>query len=177
MPFLVLTLWTLDARQFVQEHAISMYALLPAMQNADATVLLQAIDDLLEYYQYSEAKLARRLLWLGTFLRRAETVPLQDKQRVKERLDMFEDLLEQDEYVQKQRALGKEIGLAEGEVLASQRILVDIVSRRYPALTELARQRAARTRQTDALTEIIGLISVAPDEEMVRLILSSQSAA
>ncbi len=27
--FLVLALWTLDARQYVQEHAISMYTLLP----------------------------------------------------------------------------------------------------------------------------------------------------
>jgi hypothetical protein len=73
-------------------------------------------------------------------------------------LGMFEDLLEQDEYVQKQRAQGEEIGFAEGvkigmakgKVLAAQRILVDIVSRRFPSLTELARQRAARTKQTDA---------------------------
>ncbi len=41
--FLVLALWKLDARQYVQEHAISMYTLLPAMKNAHAEVLLQAI--------------------------------------------------------------------------------------------------------------------------------------
>lgn len=183
--FRVLPLWTLDARHYVQEHAVSMYTLLPAMRNADAGLLLQAIDDLVEYYKHSEAKLARRLLWLGTFLRRAEILPSQEKQKVKERLDMFEDLLEQDEYVQKQRALGEEIGLArgeeiglaKGEVLALQRTLVDIASRRFPALTELARQRAERTKQVDALSEIIGLIAVAPNEEMVRIILSSQPAA
>src|SRR5581483_5312271 len=122
----VVRLWTLDARQYVQAQEICMYTLLPAMKNADAQVLLQAIDGLVERFKENETKLAQRLLWLSTFLRRSDMVALEDKQRVEERLDTFEQLLEQDEFVRKQRALGEEAG----EVKEARRILVRVVNRR-----------------------------------------------
>ena len=72
---------------------------------------------------------------------------------------------------------GKEEGIVEGEVQSAQHILVDIVSRRYPDLREMAQQKAARTKNVDVLYEVIGLLSVAPSEEMVRFILTSPPAA
>ncbi|MBV9231811.1 MAG: hypothetical protein JOZ18_21055 [Chloroflexi bacterium] len=175
--FLVIGLLTLDARQFVQKHAISIYPLLPAMDNADAQLLLQVIDEMVECYQDNEAKLERHLLWFSIFLRRTDTVSPPDKLKVRERLNTFERLLEEDEWVQRQRKLGeekgREKGREEGRVLSSQQTLVDVVSWRYPSLVALAQQRAAQLTQIDTLSEVIRLLVLAPDEETARFILNT----
>ena len=171
------SLWTLDAQQYVAEHALCMYVLLPAMRNANASLILQAIEELLEYYRDRESQLARRLLWLSIFLRRAEALPAADKQRVKERINMFDELFEQDEFVRKQRALGEEMGFARGEAQASRRILVHIVRSRFPALAELAQHKAERMNQVAAIEEITVLLATISDEAIAREILSAPSAA
>jgi len=171
--FRVLPLWMLDARQYVAEHAVSVYTLLPMMAHIDAHMLLQAIDELIEYCQGDDSKLARRLLWLSVFLKRAETMPLVEKTRVEERLEMFDELLEQDEFVQKQRARGRQ----EGKIEEAQEVLVNYVSIRYPSLTTLARQRAEATSQQAQLQNILNRIFAAPDEATVRSLLSTSSSA
>ena len=71
---------------------------------------------------------------------------------MRQRLDIFDKLLEENDFVLKQRALGEEQGLTkgreqglatgreqgkiDGEVEASQQILLDILQARYPALAE-----------------------------------------
>lgn len=114
---------------------------------------------------------------------------MRDKQFIEERIDAFEQLFEEDEFVRKQRMIGerigfskgkeegKEEGLIEGEIQATQCILVDFVSRRYPDLRGIAQQKAARTKSVDALYEVIGLLSVAPSEDMARFILTTPPAA
>jgi len=170
-------LWTLDAQEYVAEHARCMYVLLPAMRNVDANLILQAIEELLEYYRDKESQLARRLLWLSIFLKRAEALPPADKQRVKERINMFDELFEQDEFVRKQRALGRAEGEAIGEVRASQRMLVNIVRGRFPALVELAQQKAEHMYQVAGIEEIALLLATISDETIARQILSAPSAA
>ncbi len=68
-------------------------------------------------------------------------------------------------------------GETEGEILALQKMLVNIVSKRFPTLKELAQKRVECTKQVDALYEITSLLAVAPDEATVRLILTSQPMA
>ncbi len=190
--FRVLPLWDMNGRQYVEQHKVSMYTLLPMMQDVNATMLLQAIDELIEYCKGDESKLDRRLLWLSTFLRRAEVMPPLEKQRVQERLKMFDELLEQDEFVKKQRERGLQEGLQkglqegrreglqeglqEGKLEAFQMILVDIVKRKFPSLEDLAQRRAAQTRQVDALREVINLVSAVNDENIVRVILNPSAA-
>ena len=190
--FRVLPLWDMDGRQYVEQHKVSMYTLLPMMQDVNATMLLQAIDELIEYCKGDESKLDRRLLWLSTFLRRAEVMPPLEKQRVQERLKMFDELLEQDEFVKKQRERGlqeglqqglqegrqegRQEGLQEGKLEAFQMILIDIVRRKFPSLEDLAQRRAAQTRQVDALREVINLVSAVNDENIVRVILNPSAA-
>ena len=72
--FRVVSLWTVDGRQFVEDHAISMYTLLPTMKNVDARVLQQAIDEMIQYYGDDERKLARHIFWFQLFLRRSEMI-------------------------------------------------------------------------------------------------------
>jgi len=174
--FRVLPLWLLDARQYVAEHDVSMYTLLPMMDHIDANMLLQAIDELIEYCKGNDSKLARRLLWLNVFLRRAETLPLVEKTRVEERLEMFDELLEQDEFVQRQRVRGRQEGKIEGKIEEAQEVLINYVSIRYPSLTSLARQRAEAITQQAQLQNILNRIFAAPDEATVRSILSSSSS-
>ena len=182
--FRVLPLWILNAKKFIERRAFRMYPLLPTMENVDAPTLLQAVEELIEYYQNDNAPLARRLLWFSTLLRKSTTVSPEDKLRVQERLSMYDNLLEQDAFVRKQkelgreegrelgRELGREEGKEEGEVKASQKILVDLVTIRYPSLVELASQKAMTIRNAGALQEVIKIIVAIPDEETVRHILS-----
>jgi hypothetical protein len=158
-----------------------MYPLLPAMKNTDAGLLMRAIDELVESYKHNEARLARHLLWFSVFLRRTDTISTQDKLKVEDRLNTFEYLLEHDEYVQKQRALGEQIGReqglklgrVEGEIEAMQQILLDIVKKRYPNLVELAQQRTATVQKVDALRTAIGLMTDTSDETTARAVLDS----
>ncbi|MBV9689400.1 MAG: hypothetical protein JO202_06790 [Ktedonobacteraceae bacterium] len=167
------SLWTLDARQYLDEHVRSMYVLLPAMRNANANLILQAIEELLEYYRDNESQLARRLLWLSIFLRRAEALPPADKQRVQERINMFDELFEQDEFVRKQRALGRE----EGKMEDSRELLTEIVQARFPSLADLAKQKAQRITKLAEIHELIRTISTVSDEKIAWHVLSSPPAA
>lgn len=96
-----------------------------------------------------------------------------DKKNVLQRLDVFDQLLEEDEFVQQQRALGRD----EGKVEEAQQILINLVSRRFPTLTKLAQQKAERTLQLAALNETINSIADTFDEASARDILNSPSAA
>ncbi len=184
--FRTLELWKLDARRYVEEHVLSMYALLPTMQGADASFLLHAIDEMTE--QLSGTTLARQLLWMGTFLQRTEMVALQDKQRVEERLKMFDSLLEQNPYIQELkdrvateakaegRAEGRAEGEAEGEVKGLQVAVVEIVRRRFPALVDITQQRVERVRKPDVLSQFVGQISTAPDEATAAWLITTLAA-
>lgn len=88
-------------------------------------------------------------------------------------MDTFEYLLENDEFVQKQRALGFSQGKVEGELVATQQTLLVLVKKLYPSLVALAEQRAGQTQKVDALRTVIGLIVEAHDEATARAVLDS----
>jgi len=178
--FQVHKLWEYDAYSFVEERQIQMYAWLPAMENADARLLLHAIDEMVEYYQGNEAKLGEHLLWFSFFLRRAKLLSLQEQLLVEERLNTFQQLLEQDEWVRKQRALGEQIGLAKGEQIglakgkhALEETILTIIGMRYPSLLELARRNVASVEELDALRMAIKQVLSAPDEATARFVLTT----
>ena len=55
-------LWKMQAHQYVQDHVIAMYALLPTMEGADEDLLLHAIEELGQVYQSDTEKLANQLI-------------------------------------------------------------------------------------------------------------------
>jgi hypothetical protein len=167
----LLEFWTIDARQYVQEHVVCMYTMLAMMKNADVPLLWQAIDELVEYYRRDEAKLARRLLWFRTFLARATTMKREEKRQVEERLDVFDKLLEDSPFVQKQKALAKAQGEAQGELSTSQRILRDMLKKRYPALAEQMQTRIEQMRQPETLHDIILQLPEILDEQQAYSLL------
>ena len=197
--FLVIKLWEWQAADFVQNHAIPMYALLPTMAGANAEMLHKAIDEMVEYYQGREVQLAREIRWLGIMLRRAEIMPLAEKQEIEERLDMFDDLMERDPKMRKIRAQseargkaeglakgearGKAEGLAEGETRGKakgkaegkaeglQEAVVTVVEGRFPPLADLARQKVRRINTPDALSMMLRGLAAAPNEDAARTLL------
>lgn len=170
--FQVFPLWELDAEQYVREHAVFMYALLPTMDGADAHLLNQAIDEMIEYYKDDAEQLGQELKWMGIVLRRADIVPLEDKHKIEERLNMYDNLIEQDPKMKKMRAESE----AKGELRASQRMLVKVVNARFPALAELARQQVKHIDNPDTLDLLAQKIVTAPDENTARWLLSPTAA-
>ncbi len=92
---------------------------------------------------------------------------------MEEPVDVFEQLLEESSFVQKQRAIGKAEGKAEGELLMLRKVLVKIVAARYPALTELAQERALHIKQPDVLYELINMLLIGLNEKSIYAILSN----
>jgi predicted transposase YdaD len=186
--FQVLRLWQLEAEHFVQEHIVSMYALLPSMRGANEHLLSQALDELVQQYKGHETQLAQQLKWLGVLLRRAEIMSVEDQQAIQERLDMWDNLLEEDPYIQKKvakgvaegeargEAKGEARGEAKGEIRASQRMVIDLVDARFPSLVDLARQRVQKIKETEDLRQLGRQIAVAPDEATARRVLTSFAA-
>jgi hypothetical protein len=166
--FLTLPLFTLDAERYVREHVLCMYPLLPTMQGATGALIGQAMDELAELYQDDEVTLAQQFVWMELLLERTDTVSAQEKQIIQERLDMYDRLWEESPKVQKIRA--------ESEVQAMQRMLVSVVKARFPALTQLAQEQAVQINSPDTLDLLVQKIATAPDEDMVRWLLSPTAA-
>ena len=146
------------------------------MHGADEALLKQAIDELIEYYKHDDTKLARELRWLGILLRRTETVPLDDKRKVQERLDMWDSLTEQDPKMKQIRAQSKAEGKAEGELKASQGMVLALIDVRFPSLVELAKRHVKQVKDPETLTQLAKQIAIAPDEDTARSILVSYAA-
>lgn len=77
-----------------------MYALLPAMSGASAEMHVQAIDKMIQYYQGNEDELRDQLLCFGIMLRRAKMLPAADLEQVEERLNVYDQLIEEDPHLQ-----------------------------------------------------------------------------
>ncbi|MGH2497840.1 MAG: hypothetical protein ACRDIV_24320, partial [Ktedonobacteraceae bacterium] len=186
--FRVLPLWQLKAEQYFNKHAVVMYALLPTMEGADAPLLHKAIDEMVKYYQGDDTKLAQEFRWMGIVIRKVKTLPRADKREIQERLNMWDDLMEKDPKMRKIRkeseARGRTEGLKEGvekglkEGLAEglRKAIITAVRLRFPDLTELAQERIAQVNKPEKLNILVDQIAIAPDENMVRLLLDLVAA-
>ncbi|HLZ60366.1 MAG TPA: hypothetical protein VKR06_25750 [Ktedonosporobacter sp.] len=171
----IMGMWTLDGRSYVEKHLMCMYALLPTMGNVDAALLLQSIDEMVQYYKRSQAKLAHCLLWFTTFLDRTDTVTRQDKLEVEKRLNNFEQLIEESQWAQRHRAIwkmegkqeGKQEGLAEGILEGLQQAAMQVISTRFPALVSLAQPQVQQIKKVEELKQLLTQLLVANDEAVV----------
>jgi len=168
----VVRLWLFKARKYLDRHMVIMYALLPAMDGANYEILSRALDEMKEYYEGQPKTLGTHLLWFDTFLSRTDTVTLEDKGRVKNKMEQFDSLLEQSPYVQKKSAEAEERGIVEG----LQKAIVIIIKRRFPKLAELAQQQVTQINKPDFLDYLIEQVSTASDEEMIRQLLRPSAA-
>jgi hypothetical protein len=179
-----LPLFLEEAEYYVREHATCMYPLLPTMQGVNRILMKQAMDELATLYQEDNVTLAQQLVWMELLLERTEEIDLSEKAEIQKELKMYDPLWEDHPKVKKiraeseekgrvkGRAEGRTEGRTEGELRASQNILVNVVKARFPALAELARQKASQINKPDVLTYLIEQVSTAPDETVARWLLS-----
>jgi len=161
-----------EAEYYVREQITSMYPVLPTMQGTNHVLMKQAMEELAALYREDEVSLAQQFVWMELLLERTETIAPPEKAEIKKELKMYDPLWENHPKVKKIRAESK----AEGEIQASQRILVNVVKVRFPALAEMAQQKATEVNSPDILNYLIEQVSTAPDESMVRWLLSSPAA-
>jgi hypothetical protein len=85
---------------------------------------------------------------------------------------MWDSLIEQDPKMKQIRAESR----TEGEVRASQRMVLDLIEVRFPQLSETAKQSVKRIKKLEALRQLGRQLAVAPDEATARQVLSSYAA-
>ena len=94
--FLRIRLWEKDAREFLNTHVSATYFLLPAMKNADATLLGLAIEELAQRFQHDEIELGRHLTGLNLMLQQSEMMSDEESLATQEHLKHFEHLIKHD---------------------------------------------------------------------------------
>lgn len=159
----VVALWKLDAQEYLRKGIIAIYTFLPVMKGANASLLLQAIDEMKRHY--TKLQFGDHLTRFRTILERSKMLSEQDKQIVEGQLQTYDSLMDQSSYVQRKKV--------EGEVQGAQKIVVGIVEARFPALTELAQQRVTLIRSTELLNQLAKQIATVPDEAMARWVLDT----
>lgn len=183
--FLTLPLFTIEAEQYVRNHVVAMYPLLPTMKGANRAIIKRAVDELAELYREDEVTLAQQIIWMELLLERTDTVPLPEKPGIQEELKVYDPLWEENSKVRRMRAEseakgraeglaeGEAKGLAEGEAKGLQMALVSAVKVRFPELTELAQQTVVQINDTTGLDMLLKHVITAPDERTARWLLSS----
>jgi hypothetical protein len=162
LHYRVIALWTLDAQEYVQKRIIGMYTFLPGMKGANAPLLLQAIKDLEQ--RFARPQFIRHLRRFKRILQRSNMVSAQDKQIVEAHMDIHYDSLVDEEAQE---------WIARGKIEMAQKMIIDFVEARFPALTELAQERVTLIRNTDALSQLVKLVATAPDEATARWLLNT----
>lgn len=90
---------------------------------------------------------------------------------------MFNDLFEDDPFIQEKKAEGRAEGLAEGEARGVQTAVVTVVKGRFPALASLAEQQVKRVNQPEVFNMLLLQLSKAEDENLTRWLLETSTAA
>ena len=182
--FRILALWHLQAQQFLDKQAISMYALLPTMQGATYNVLKRALDEMKDGYGDKKKLLAEQILLFDVFLVRSDMVSPEDKEKIDKELEMFDSLLEESRLLRKKtaeaklrgEAEGKAEGKIEGKIEEAQQAILEIVQTRFPSLADEVQQKIVGIKELALLRSMIRQFSGAPDENVARSLLSPSTA-
>jgi predicted transposase YdaD len=180
LNFRILLLYKEDATKYVESHAISMYPLLPAMKQVDASLIRRACEEMKTFYQGQDAVFRDQIVWTKVFLDGNKTLTLEERQKIEEVLVMYglDRLWEENPRVQQTfaagEAKGKAEGKAEGQLEGLRSSVERVVNIRFPSLTELAHRKVASIMQPEALNILLEQFVAAPNEEAARRLLLPQ---
>src|SRR5260221_11885452 len=87
---------------------------------------------------------------MSLLTRKRYTSSSDHKSDIERQLHMYDQLWEESPRIKQERAKSR----AEGELQAAQTMFVNIVSARYPGLTELAKQQAAQPNSPNTLNKL-----------------------
>ena len=176
----VLALWKEEAGKLLASGRVELYTLLPTMKGATSEVLTQGLRAMRVFYVGDESRLCMHWLWFGTLLDRSTTVSQQDKERTRIEMSESESLLDSNPFVRdrvaKGEARGEARGRVEGETKGLQEALIIAVELRFPALLDLAQERAKPVKRPDTLRLALHGVKTAPSEEVARSVLEMLAA-
>lgn len=176
----VARLWKEQASSYIDAHKIAVYALLPTMEGANYELLSQALDEMKAYYAGQSRRLAEHLLWFNTLLQRTDTVSLEDKERIQEKMSNIESLLDENPFVQKRRAEGyaegEVRGRAEGRAEGLQFAVLTAIENRFPPLAELLKEKILHVQQPEKLQLILKVTFTVPDEKTLQSMIDLLAA-
>jgi hypothetical protein len=175
LKYKVIAVWKLDAQKYIQNGIIVMYTFLPAMQGANAALLLQAIQEMEQFY--SREQFAKHLTRFAYVVEKSTTLSEQNRERMKEEFRMEYDSMIDDNWLVKER-------IARAEQQAEQRVelrvlketVIEAVSDEFPPLVELAQQQITQVDRPEELRKLVKLIYKAPDEATARWLLTNFAA-
>src|SRR5450755_1604159 len=168
LHYRVLAVWKLEAQQFVNERAVYLYTLLPAMKGANASMLIQALGEMRGYY--TRQQFGHHLIRFRRIMQRSKAMSEQDKERVEEELRMhmaYDWFLDDNPDVQER----VEKGELRGQLQGLQRSALKIVKKRFPSVVTSAQQRVVAITDLDELDQLIEQLLIATDEGEVRKLL------
>ncbi len=168
----IIALWKYKARTYLDQHKVSIYALLPTMEGANYGILSQALDEMKAYYSDQPNRFSNHLLWFGVFLKRTTMVSPLDKERILTKMTDFESLLDENPFVEKRKLEAEEKGITHGKIEGSQRMISMVVKARFPALAELAQEQVSKINKPETLDMLVGIVSTTSDEGVVRTLLT-----
>lgn len=172
----IIALSQYKAQEYLNQHKVSIYALLPTMQGANYDILSQALDEMKVFYREQPNRFANHLLWFGVFLRRTTIVSSLDKERILNKMTDFESLLDENPFVQKRTLEAEERGEVRGEIKGTQKTLLAVVKGRFPALVNLAQEQVPKINKPEYLDILVEVVSSTSDEVVVRTLLNSLAA-
>jgi len=141
--------------------------LLPAMKGANASLLLQAINEM--ELKYTRTDFVRHLVRFRTILRRSMTLSVQDKQIMENHMDItYDSLLDEDPEIQER--------VAKAKIAGQQKAVLDFMEVRFPSLIQVAQEQVIRLNKPDELSRLMKQIALAPDESTARWVLSTFAA-
>jgi hypothetical protein len=170
--FRIVPLFLLRAERYVREHITCMYPLLPTMKGATHKLVEVAMKELKEVYKGGDDTLGDFFAYMVILLERVKTIAPLEKQKMKEALNMYNNLWDQSPIIQRMKAASEAVGEAKGEIKGLRKALINVVRIRFPRLTELARERAEQITDAEKLNTMIEQILTAPDEENAHVLLA-----
>ncbi len=169
--FRTLPLFAMEAQPYVEQHQVCMYPLVPTMQGIDADLMTQVLTELSEFYRHDRKTFSDQFAWMKLFLERNSILEPLEKDKIEERLAMFEQLWEESPTIQKMRTHYYEKGITQGV----QRTLVEFVQVRFPELTEFAQRQAQLCKKPEVLETITRELFTAPNSGTAQQLLASMS--
>ncbi len=180
LHYRVLAVWKLEAQRFVDERAVCLYTLLPAMQGANAPLLIRALREMKDHYTHQQ--FGHHLIRFRRIMQRSKAMTEQDKERVEEELRMhmaYDWFLDDNPDVQERvekgelrgQLRGQIQGQLQGQIQGLQRSVLKILKKRFPSLVDLTQQRVVAITDQDELDQLIDQLLVVTDEAEARRLL------
>ncbi len=152
----VIRLWEVDAQPILDEHAVPLYILLPAMKGLTVDMLRQAIREIDEYY--NPERCGERLAQFHVVLSRTTTVPDDIKDLIGKELSMssqYAEFMQQNPLYQEKLQACKTEAWTEGKIEGEIEMILQLLCTQFSEATaELVKLALRRVDIRDA--EVMG---------------------